>query len=119
MVSRRQQLSTKSGSPSRLEQANIRLGSVAGDVMGVSGQQMLRAIIEGETNPNNLAKMARKRLRSKIPELRWALQSRIREHHQDMLRRLMKHWSFLEDEIVSLDEEIKRRIRPFEKAVAL
>ncbi len=102
-----------------LEQANIKLGSVASDVMGVSGQQMLRAILEGETNPNNLAKMARKRLRNKIPELRLALQGKIREHHQDMLRRLMKHWSFLGDEIVSLDEEIKRRMCFFEKAVAL
>jgi transposase len=102
-----------------LEQANIKLGSVASDVMGVSGQHMLRAMIEGETNPNRLANIARKRLRSKIPELRLALQGKLREHHRDMLRRLMKHWSFLGDEIASLDDEIKSRIRPFEKAVVL
>lgn len=78
-----------------LEQANIKLGSVASDVMGVSGQHMLRAMIEGEANPNRLANIARKRLRSKIPELRLALQGKLREHHRDMLRRLMKHWSFL------------------------
>jgi transposase len=102
-----------------LEEANIKLGSVASDVMGVSGQQMLRAIIEGETDPERLAKMARKRMRSKIPELRLALEGKVREHHRDMLRRLMKHWSFLGEEIASLDEEIKSRMRPFERAVAL
>lgn len=102
-----------------LEQANIKLGSVASDVMGVSGQRMLRAMIEGETNPVRLANIARKRLRSKIPELRLALQGKIQDHHRDMLRRLMKHWTFLGDEIASLDEEIKNRICPFEKAVVL
>jgi transposase len=102
-----------------LEEANIKLGSVASDVMGTSGQQMLRAIIEGETDPERLAKMARRRMRSKIPELSLALEGKVRDHHRDMLRRLMRHWSFLGEEIASLDKEIRSRMRPFEKAVAL
>lgn len=102
-----------------LEGANIKLGSVASDVMGASGQQMLRAIIEGETDAERLAQMARKRMRSKIPKLCLALEGKVREHHRDMLRRLLRHWSFLEDEIASLDEEIRSRMRPFEQAVAL
>ena len=102
-----------------LEEANIKLGAVASDVMGASGQQMLRAIIEGETDPERLSKMARKRMRNRIPELRLALEGKIRDHHRDLLRHLMKHWSFLGDEIASLDEEIKGRMRPFEEAIAL
>jgi transposase len=102
-----------------LEEANIKLSSVASDVMGASGQQMLRAIIAGESDPERLAKMARKRMRTKIPELRLALEGKVREHHRDMLRRLMKHWSFLGDEIASRDDEIKSRMGPFERAVAL
>jgi transposase len=102
-----------------LEEANIKLGSVASDVMGASGQQMLRAIIEGETDPERLAKMARRRMRSKIPELSLALEGKVRDHHRDMLRRLMRHWSFLGEEIASLDEEIRSRMRPFERAVVL
>lgn len=102
-----------------LEGANIKLGSVASDVMGASGQEMLRAIIDGETNAERLAQMARRRMRSKIPELCLALEGKVREHHRDMLRRLLRHWSFLEEEIAALDEEIRKRIRPFEKAVTL
>jgi transposase len=102
-----------------LEGANIKLGSVASDVMGTSGQQMLRAIIDGETNAECLAKMARRRMRSKIPELCLALEGKVREHHRDMLRRLMRHWSFLGEEIASLDDEIRIRMGPVEKAVVL
>lgn len=102
-----------------LEGANIKLGSVVSDVMGASGQQMLRAIIEGEANAERLARMARRRMRSKIPELCLALEGKVREHHRDMLRRLLRHWSFLEDEIASLDAEIRSRMRPFEKTMAL
>jgi len=102
-----------------LEGANLKLGSVASDVMGISGQQMLRAIIAGETDAKSLARMAKRRMRSKIPELCLALDGKVRDHHRDMLRRLLRHWTFLGDEIVSLDEMIRGRMRPFEKAVAL
>ena len=62
-----------------LEDANVKLGSVASDVLGVSGRAMLEAIVEGEQDPTRLAEMARRRLRKKIPELRVALEGRIRD----------------------------------------
>lgn len=102
-----------------LEEANLKLGSIASDGMGTSGQPMWRAIIAGETDPERLAKMARRRMRRKIPELCLALEGKVRDHHRDLLRRRMRHWSFLGEEIASLDEEIRSRMRPFEKAVGL
>ena len=59
-----------------LEDANIKLGSVASDVVGASGRLMLQAIIGGETNPETLADFAKLRLREKIPPLRQALEAR-------------------------------------------
>lgn len=65
-----------------LEQANIKLSSVASNTLGVSGQQMLEAIIAGEEDPERLADLAQRRLREKIPELRLALHGRVRDHHR-------------------------------------
>ena len=56
-----------------LEDANIKLASVATDIMGVSGRAMIEQLIEGETNPHKLADLAQRQLRGKIPELRKAL----------------------------------------------
>jgi transposase len=63
-----------------LEDANVKLGAVASDIVGVSGLAMLDAIVAGEDDPHNLADLARRRLRGKIPELRRPLQGRITEH---------------------------------------
>jgi hypothetical protein len=57
-----------------LEQANIKLSSVASDTLGVSGQLMIEAIIDGEDNPEHLADLAKRRLRQRIPDLQLALQ---------------------------------------------
>lgn len=59
--------------PKGWEDANLKLGSVASDVVGVSGRQRLQAIIHGESNPLQLADLARRRLREKIPQWREAL----------------------------------------------
>src|SRR5205823_9509975 len=64
-----------------LEDANIKLGSVATDVLGVSGRDMLEALLAGESEPQRLAELARKRLRAKIPQLEQALRGRVTEHH--------------------------------------
>jgi transposase len=68
-----------------LEQANIKLGSVVSDALGVSGRQMMRALIEGEEYPPQPAELAQRRLRSQIPELRLALQGKVRDHHRFLL----------------------------------
>jgi transposase len=102
-----------------LEQANIKLASVISDTLGVSGQQMLDAIIAGQQDPEQLADLARKRLREKIPELRLALEGRVRDHHRFMLREYLDEWRALGERIRRVEEEIERRIVPFEEVVSL
>lgn len=89
-----------------LEDANIKLGSVASDVLGVSGRAMIKAIIGGERAPEKLAELARKQLRGKIPELKLALEGRVTEHHRFLLKTLFSQLESLERTI----EEISLRI---------
>jgi len=65
-----------------LEDANIKLGAVASDIMGVSGRAMLQALIAGETDANTMASLARRRLKQKRAALTAALTGRVRPHHQ-------------------------------------
>jgi transposase len=102
-----------------LEQANIKLGSVASEVMGLSGRQIIEALIAGEDNPERLADLARQRLRHKIPELRLALEGKVREHHRFLLREFMDEWKELGDRLRRIEQEIDRRIAPFEATVTL
>src|SRR5580700_7959125 len=82
-----------------LEDANLKLGSVATNVLGKSGRAMLEAIITGEDNPEHLASLALGHLRVKIPQLRLALAGKIRSHHRFLLRRLLDQIQFVEHEI--------------------
>ena len=100
-----------------LEDANIKLSSVASDVLGVSGRAMIAALIGGETEPDRLADLARRRLRGKIPQLRRALKGRVTEHHRFMLRTLMDHVRHLDDLIERLDQRIEEAMSPFAQAV--
>jgi transposase len=99
-----------------LEDASIRLGSVAADVLGVSGRAMLRALLAGERDPKVLAGLARGRLRNKLPELRQALRGRFSAHHALLLRLALEHVEQLERSIAELDAEVDRVIAPFAKA---
>jgi transposase len=101
-----------------LEDANIKLGTVASDILGVSGRDMLRAIVEGETDSEKLASLARQRLRIKIPALREALHGRVTEHHRFLLGSLLEQVTFLEKQIAQLDERIADKTRPFESSMA-
>lgn len=89
-----------------LEDANIKLSSVASDILGKSGRLMLKAIIAGETDPETLAELAQRKMRGKIPELRKALRGGVGEHHRYMLRTLFDHLQYLEKTIDELDEHI-------------
>jgi len=102
-----------------LEQANIKLSSVASDVLGVSGRRMLEAIIAGQDNPEQLAELARGRLRSKVADLAQALAGRVRDHHRFLLAEYLDEWEALEQRIQRMEAEIDQQIRPFESAVAL
>jgi transposase len=97
-----------------LEDANIKLGVVASNILGVSGRAMLRAIVAGEDNPTTLANLATHRLRSKIPQLQRALQGRVTTHHRFLLQTLLDHLDFLEAQIAHLSTRIGEVTRPFE-----
>jgi transposase len=101
-----------------LEDANVKLGSVASDVLGASGRDMIRAIVKGETDPIKLAEMARQRLRKKIPQLQEALCGEIQEHHRFLLGMLMDQVEFLEGQIDKLSKRIEEVLPcPFEEAI--
>ena len=102
-----------------LQDANIKLASVATDVLGASGRTMLQAIAAGEDDPETLAQMARKRLRKKLPQLRLALQGRIRDHHGFLLGQLLEELRFTEDKINELDQRIQQWMLPHHHAISL
>jgi transposase len=99
-----------------LEDANIKLSSVASDVLGVSGRAMIRAIIDGEDDPDKLAGMAKRRLKGKIPELKKALHGRVTEHHRFLLQTLLKQIDFLEGLIAQFDARIEEAMAPLAEA---
>lgn len=90
-----------------LEDANVKLSSVVTDVLGVSGRAMLRALVDGESDPVVLANLARRQLRGKIPQLRLALEGRVTEHHRFMLRCALTHLDQIDTQIGLFDERIR------------
>jgi transposase len=104
-----------------LEDANIKLSSVASNTLGKSGRAMLDAVVTGQTDPEQLADLALGHLRAKIPQLQSALKGKIREHHRFLLKRLMHQLRFVESEIDLLDqrlEELGQRDEALAAAVA-
>jgi transposase len=100
-----------------LEAANIKLSSVANDVMGASGRAMLEALTAGSTDPQVLSELAKGRLRKKLPELRKALEGRFRPHHRFMVGEILTHIDFLDEAIERISQEVSCRIVPFSKTV--
>jgi transposase len=100
-----------------LEAANIKLSSVATDVMGVSGRAMLEALLSGSTDPQVLSELAKGRLRKKLPELKKALEGRFRAHHRFMVAEVLTHLDFLDEAIERISQEVTNRIAPFSKIV--
>ena len=101
-----------------LEDANLKLASVATDPLGASGRAMLKALIEGERDTEKLAEMSRGLLRRKIPQLKQALEGRVSDHHRFLLKELLDHLEFIESKMTRLEEEIAKRLRPFEETVS-
>jgi transposase len=99
-----------------LEDAGIKLDSVASDVLGVSGRAMLRALVAGERSPDVLADLARGVLRKKIPQLREALYGRFSAHHALLVGMALDHLEYLESMIATLDGEVDRVMVPFAEA---
>ena len=100
-----------------LEGANIKLGDVTSDVMGVSGRAMLTALAAADQDARTLAGMAKTALRRKIPELERALTGSFGPHQRFMLRSQFQLLEALEAQIASLDDEVAQRMRPLQAAL--
>jgi transposase len=98
-----------------LEDANIKLAGVATDVLGVSGRDMLRALIRGDSAPAQMADLSRGRLRLKIPKLTEALSGRVTEHHRFMLKLLLDQVEQYEQQVTKLDRRIEEVMSPLQK----
>lgn len=100
-----------------LEDANIKLSSVMSDVMGVSGRQMLAAMVRGETDAQALAQLARGSLRGKIPLLEQAARGGLNDHHRFLLEQWLTMWKDLAARIARFEQRIEEHMRPFAAAV--
>lgn len=100
-----------------LEQCNVKLASVASDVLGVSGQAMLRALAAGETNPQRMADLAKKQLRKKIPQLQLALEGCLLPHHRFLLTDMLEELDHIGSKITRVEQAIEEQMRPYQKAV--
>ena len=98
-----------------LEQGNIKLASVATDILGVSGRDMLKALAEGVSDPAQLADLARGRMRKKIPELTEALRGVLSDTQRWLLRQQLEHVFHLDKMIDELDQQIEVLVGPFSK----
>ncbi len=101
-----------------LEDAQIKLSVVASDIFGVSGRDMMAALIAGERDPRVLAQMARSRMRTKIPQLQEAFVGYFTDHHGFLLTKMLARIDALSSDIADLDVQIEAQIAPFADAVA-
>ncbi|MDT3438742.1 IS110 family transposase, partial [Pseudofrankia sp. BMG5.37] len=102
-----------------LQDAGVKLSSVASDLLGVSGKAMLQALVAGTTDPVVLSELARGRLRRKLPALQEALTGFFTGHHAIIVREILAKLDYLDEVIDRLSTEIDRMIAPFEAKVAL
>jgi len=96
-----------------LETANIKLASVATDVFGVSGLLMLHALVEGKATAQEMAELAKKQLRKKIPELELALEGKVEEHHRFLLRVQLRRLRTVEEDLGILEQRIQEKLKPY------
>jgi transposase len=96
-----------------LEGANLKLGVVVSDLLGVSARQMLAGLVAGEADPAVLAEVARGRMRDKLPQLERALRGSLGAHQRFLLARQLAHIDSLDALIDELDTEVATRLRPF------
>jgi len=96
-----------------LQDANIKLSSVATDILGVSGRDMLSALVAGVDDPERMAELARGTLRHKIPDLKRALQGHVTSHHRFLLSQLLDHLGHLEEQLACFSARIEECVRPF------
>ena len=100
-----------------LEDANLKLSSVASDILGASGRAIIQAIIRGQEHPDWLADKAMSTLRNKRDQLRLVLKGRITDHHRHLLRELMDDVERVEQKICRVQAEIAARMQPYQPLV--
>ena len=96
-----------------LEDANIKLGAVASDVLGVSAREILERLAAGEQDAARMAQLARGRMKAKIPQLELALEGHFRDHHRFMLKQLLGHLDHLDQQIGQFSQRIEEILAPF------
>jgi transposase len=102
-----------------LESANIKVGTITTDLLGVSGRAMLEALIADVHTPAEMANFARGRMRSRIPALRQALEGRVTDHHRFLLRQMLNHVDFLEQAIQQVQTQLEHQLVPYAEAMTL
>jgi transposase len=100
-----------------LQDAGIKLASVATDILGVSGRAMLAALVQGTTDPAVLADLARGKLRKKLPALREVLSGRFRPHHAFLVGEVLAQVDYLDEAIATVSAEVETRLGPFQTQV--
>src|SRR6202158_4474942 len=102
-----------------LESANIKLASVATDVFGTSGRLMLRALIAGKATAQEMAELAQRKLRSKIPQLQLALEGKLEGHHRFLLKLQLDRLERAEGDLAVLEQRIQEKLEPYAAQLAL
>jgi transposase len=100
-----------------LEAANVKLASVAADILGKSGRDMLEALVAGTTDAHVLADLARGKMRAKLPELERALSGRFGPHQCFLVAQQLAHIDFLDEVIDRLSDEVAERLRPADEQI--
>ena len=90
----------------------------ASDILGASGRAMLDALVQGTTDPQVLAELAKGKLRAKIPALKEALVGRFDRQHALIVSAILAHLDFLDEQIDLLCEGIEQQLAPFAAAVS-
>lgn len=102
-----------------LQDAGIKITSVASAVWSMSSREMIEALIAGTRDPAVLAQMAKSRMRAKIPALEEALAGHFGDHHAIVCRQIIEHIDFLDSSIAALTDEITTHLVPFDAAVTI
>jgi transposase len=103
-----------------LEDANVKIGNVLTDIFGMSGQAMLEALLENKLSAEQMANLAQRRLRPKIPQIVEALQGhRMSDHHRLLIGQALKHMQFIEEMVEELNQEIRNKLQPYRKQIEL
>ena len=98
-----------------LDDSGVRLGSVVSDIDGVSAGKMIRALIEGNKSPEEIAQMAEGKMKAKRPELILALEGLISDRHKSLLKRIQRHIRWLDKQIGEIDSQVVAAMEPYRK----